>query len=155
MCKKHASIQLIYGANGSGKSKMVRNLMRKKGSYLFKFNDYFSQDYVNKECAESMFTMLTGKNVSEIAFPSYSERIVLMFCYELEAILEMEEPYTRLFIDGFPCTLDKSLVDGFLNLFLFLNVLEFKVTVTTCDKSIRDRCVEYFENEPDFKLIEI
>ena len=78
-----------------------------------------------------------------------------MFCYELEAILEMEEPYTRLFIDGFPCTLDKSLVDGFLNLFLFLNVLEFKVTVTTCDKSIRDRCVEYFENEPDFKLIEI
>lgn len=154
MCKKHASIQLIYGANGSGKSQMVRYLMKKKGSYLFQFNDYFAQDYVNKDYAESMFTMLTGKKVSDILFLSHSQRIILMFCYELEAILEMEQPYTRLFIDGFPCVLDKSIVEGLLNLFLFLDTLDFKITITTCNKDIKDYCVAFFEGWSNFKLIE-
>lgn len=155
MCKKHASVQLIYGANGSGKSKMVRDLMRKKGSYIFKFNDYFSQEYVNRENVEEMFSMLTGKEVSEIVSPSHSERSILLFCYELEAILEMEEPYTRLFIDGFPFGMDVATMNNFLSLFSFLDSRNFKVTVTTCNEELRDRFVEYFEDDPKFKLVQI
>lgn len=155
MCKKHAAIQLIYGANGSGKSQMVRELMKKKGSYLFGFNDYFSQDFINRDNAENMFNMLTGKEASLIISPSYSETAIMMFCYELEAIMEMEEPYNRLFIDGFPFEMDIETLDNFLALFNFLNSIGFKVTVTTCKKDIRDRCLEFYGDVPNFKLIEL
>lgn len=155
MCKKHAAIQLIYGANGSGKSQMVRELMKKKKSYLFGFNDTFSQDFVNVENAYSTFRMITGKEVSDIISPSYSEKAIMLFCYELEAILEMDEPYNRLFIDGFPFDMDVETLDNFLELFNFLASIGFKVTVTTCKKEIRDRCLEYYGETQDFKLIEL
>lgn len=155
MCKKHASVQLIYGANGSGKSKMLREMMKKKGSYLFKFNDSFSKDFVNYENAENMFSMLTGKSISDIHTPSYSESLIILFCYELEAILEMEEPYQRLFIDGFPFELDTATLDNFIALFDFLDSINFRVTLTTCKKSIRNRFLQYYGDVKNFKLVEL
>lgn len=155
MCKKHASIQLIYGANGSGKSQMVRELMKKKQSYLFTFNDCFSKGFVNENAAEDMFSILTGMAFSDITSPSFSERKIMLFCYELEAILEMEEPYTRLFIDGFPFELDTTTLDCFIALFSYLASTGFKITLTTCKRDIRDRFVEYFGNTADFKLVEL
>lgn len=155
MCKKHATIQLIYGANGSGKSQMVRDLMKKKGSYMFTFNDCFSKDFINQENAKDMFSMLTGKELNDIVSPSFSESSILLFCYELEAILEMDEPYNRLFIDGFPFEMDDETLVNFLALFSFLNSIGFKITVTTCKEDIRDRCIEYYGDVPNFKLIEL
>lgn len=155
MCKKHAAIQLIYGANGSGKSQMIRELMKKKGSYLFSFNDTFSKDFINAENAYTTFQILTGKEFSEVVSPSYSEKAILLFSYELEAILEMEEPYKRLFIDGFPFEMDVETLDNFLELFSFLASIGFKITVTTCKKDIRDRCLEHYGETQDFKLIEL
>lgn len=155
MCKKHASIQLIYGANGSGKSQMVRELMKKKRSYQFTFDDCFSKDFVNREIAEDTFSILTGMAYSDIISPSFSEEKIMLFCYELEAILEMEEPYTRLFIDGFPFELDTTTLDCFIALFSSLTSLGFKITLTTCKQEIRDRFIEYFGNTADFKLVEL
>lgn len=155
MCKKHATKELIYGANGSGKSQMVRERMNKKGSYLFSFNDCFSKEFINQEAAENMFNMLTKKELKDIVSLSFSEKLIAMFCYELEAILEMEQPYTRLFIDGFPFEMDIKTLDNFFSLFDYLNSLGFKVVVTTCKKSIRDRCHELYDDDPNFKFVEL
>lgn len=155
MCKKHASIQLIYGDNGSGKSQLVRELMKRRGSYLFNFNDYFSQNYVDREKVEDMFKNLTGKSLSDITSPSYSQKNILMFCYELEAIMEMQEPYSKLFIDELPFEVDKSTMNNFLELFSYLSDLDFKVTFTTCKKYVKDLFTEYFKDSPDFKLVEL
>ncbi len=155
MCKKHASIQLIYGSNGSGKSQLVRKLMKKQGSYLFGFNDYFSQNYVNREKVEDMFKNLTGKSLSDITSSNYSQKSILMFCYELEAIMEMQEPYSKLFIDEIPFEIDNSTVNNFLELFSDLSNHNFKVTFTTCKKYIKDFFTEYFKDNPDFKLVEL
>lgn len=155
MCKKHAAIQLIYGSNGSGKSQMVRDLMKKKGSYMFSFNDCFSKDFINQENAKDMFSMLTGKDINDITSPSFSESSILLFCYELESILEMDEPYNRLFIDGFPFEMDTDTLVNFLALFNFLDSIGFKITVTTCKKDVRDKCIEYYGDVPNFKLIEL
>lgn len=155
MCKKHASIQLIYGANGSGKSQVVRDLMKKKGSYLFTFNDYFSKDFVNRENADNMFYMITHKYISDIVSPTHSEKLIMLFCYELEAIMEMEEPYNRLFIDGFPFEMDSKTFDNFLELFNFLDSIGFKITLATRNKAIRDRCLDYYGDIQNFKLIEL
>ncbi len=155
MCKKHASIQLIYGSNGSGKSQLVRDLMKKKGSYLFCFNDCFSKDFIDQENAHNIFTLLTNKYLSDIEVLSDSEKSILLFCYELEAILEMDEPYNKLFIDGFPFAIDAKTLDNFFLLFDFLESIGFKVTVTTCKKEIRNRYIEFYGDVPNFKLIEL
>lgn len=155
MCKKHATIQLIYGKNGSGKSQMVRDLMKKKGSYLFGFNDCFSKDFINQENAHNMFNIITGNEISDIVSPSFSENAILLFCYELEAILEMDEPYNRLFIDGFPFEMDNKTLVNFLSLFNFLDSIGYKITITTCKEYIRDTCVQFYGDAPNFKLIEL
>lgn len=155
MCKKGARITLIFGKNGSGKSELVRELMKKKGSYLFQFNDHFSENFVDKEKAQHMFHMLTGKAIADIVSPSFSEETIMLFCYELEAILEMQRPYCRLFIDGFPFEMDTKTLYNFIELFEYLASLDIKVTITTCKENVRDHFVSYFGDIQDFKLIEL
>lgn len=155
MCKKHAKIQLIYGKNGSGKSKLIRNLMNKQGSYLFSFEDNFSKGFVNQEAVEDMYHTLRGKKLNPQIPMSFSEKVILQFCYELQSILEMEVPFKRLFIDGFPCSLDNDILSNFLALFEQLSHDNFKLTLTTCDSAVKDNTLNFFGDDPNFKLVEL
>lgn len=149
-------VQLIYGANGSGKSQMVQKLAKETDGYLFKFCRNTRRHQVNQSSMADMFHMLTSKLTTDIVSHSFSEKSLLLFCYELESLLEMDELYGDLFIDEFPCDMDTFTSYNFFGLLSYLNSLNMNVTVTTCRKDFRDKFAEYFKkSSSDFKLVEL
>lgn len=157
MCKKNANINLIYGTNGSGKSRLIRDLMKKDGSYLFTFYAPFAMETCNKESVEEMYKFLKGEEIGKLDILSFSEKVLLQFCYEIISILEMDEPFNKLFIDGFPCIFDKNIFVNILSLFRNLSDQGFKIYFST--NKITEAIIfkNFFSNEPEqnFKVINL
>lgn len=153
MSKKNLNVHLIFGGNGSGKSKLIRQLIkRKSNSYLFTFKDSFSEAYYNEiDAVNDMYAQITGHKLNPKRQLSYSQSAILQFCYELYSITCMKEPFTRLYIDGLPCKLDTRIFLNFLTVLDNLTQQGYKICFSTNQLDEAQAFKEFFESRAIIK----
>lgn len=149
-------VNVIYGKPGSGKSKLVRKLVKECGAYSFSYNDTIVPGFCDIKQIAELYEFLSGKVLTDEASAyinggdedataaTAEETILLQFCYEVCALLNMDEPFHTIIFDGLPATFDDNIVDNIISLIRYLRDQDFTIYFVTSKDKRKEKFEEIF-----------
>lgn len=158
------NVNVIFGKPGSGKSKLVREILKNHKSYSFSYNDTIIPNFCDDEQIKELFEFLSGKEISKCATAilkgedtscykaEESEIVLLQFCYELCSLINMEEPFKTIIFDGVPKTFDDVIMKNIVSLIKYLKDSGYTVYFVTSKENRKKMFEETFGDEL-FKIL--
>lgn len=152
------NVNVIYGKPATGKSVIVRKLVKEEGGYSFSYNNRIVPEFCNKEHISKLYTFLSGKklpsefsaffddNLDNVQF-DISAIALLQFCYELSSIVNMEEPFKLLIFDGVPSTFDDEVLSKLLFIIEYLKDNGYTIYFVTSKLSRLEMFKNRFKDE--------
>jgi len=149
-------VNIIYGAPGSGKSKIVRNLVKESGAYSFSYSDTIVPDFCDINQISELYEFLSGKKLTDetaayirggdenTTSATPEETVLIQFCYEVCSLLNMEEPFKIIIFDGLPATFDNYVARNFVSLVNYLKAQNFIIYFVTSKETRKKMFEEIF-----------
>ena len=149
-------VNIIFGKAGSGKSKIVRKLVKDDGAYSFSYNDTIVPGFCDVKQISELYEFLAGKELTDEAnayirggnetstSATAGETVLLQFCYEVCSLLNMEEPFHTIIFDGVPATFDEKIIENIISLICYLKDQGFTVYFVTSKDKRKEKFEEIF-----------
>jgi len=149
-------VNVIYGKPGSGKSKLVRKLVKENKAYSFSYNDTIIPGFCDIKQIAELYEFLSGKELTTEATAyinggdenstsaTAEETVLLQFCYEVCSLLNMDEPFRTIIFDGVPATFDDAIVENIIALIRYLKDQGFTVYFVTSKNKRKEKLEEIF-----------